>query len=309
MRTERDDSPYRLLFEVEGKPRRRGLRKVRSYVAFFENAVVIELDGVRDRYEAGDIYDIFVKEPVVEDVTSRTVELDFVEEGDANFYELEEETFPGLAALVEQSLTREWSHILRQWDYPVTVNWFLACCAVVQISSERNWRIFGSPPLEARVTDDRRVLYESWGFHNGRDLVKMLPKLLAGRAVKKWRKQQGFDPETVLTGEDSAVERRLWAWDLQRLIWLANLGLACQYLTKDEAFEWCLHAAAKLQPLFSGWDEFMDAYLRSYAEWADEDLTDPNSEAFCRAQIYQHYTRLPVHPWQVSWDQPLARQW
>ncbi len=62
-----------MLFEIEGVPRREKLfKKNRSYIAVYEDRLHIELDGEHDDIDINDVFDVYIKEPIVEDVTSRT---------------------------------------------------------------------------------------------------------------------------------------------------------------------------------------------------------------------------------------------
>jgi hypothetical protein len=207
----------RLLFEIEGVPRRRFMKKLRSYAALYEDAVEIELDGVRDLYTRHDVSDIFVKEPLVEGIDSRTVVVEFAEEGEQNWYELEESTFPEIASKIEMALEREWAFIADRRNYPDAVRWLTACCAVVSISGEENPFIFGGTYREPEnAAAQREVLYDSWGFNNRQELLAMLPLLLDGRAVKQYR-EAGMRQAAI---KREGGERCLWAWDLQRCILL-----------------------------------------------------------------------------------------
>jgi hypothetical protein len=123
----------RLLFEIEGVPRRRGLKKLISFISITENDIFIELDGETDFYSKNVIFDIYIKEPIVEDVTSRTTVIEFFEEGEQGYYELEDATFPSLSYQIEKILNNEWSYILEKHKYSDTIKWFNACNAIVNI--------------------------------------------------------------------------------------------------------------------------------------------------------------------------------
>jgi hypothetical protein len=294
-----------LIFEIEGKPNKVGFfKKQRSYIAVFYDAIVIEFNGEKDYYGRRDIFDIYIQEPVVEGVESRTTRIEFYEEGEQKNYALDDDTFPGLANKIEGILEKEWSHITKKRDYPETVKWFIACCSVVHIVSEQNPFIFGSAYKEPEnISAQREELYENWGFNNKHDLLDMLPQLLDDRTIKQNQKNAKY-------GEFNAdLERCFRAWDLQRLILLSALGYLCDYLSWEESLDWCLIAGKKLQGYFRSWDDFMNSYLLGYSIWSDEDLEDEDSEAYERKQVYEYYKKMLHSPWSVQWYLTLTKEW
>ncbi|MDR0576135.1 MAG: DUF1266 domain-containing protein [Candidatus Accumulibacter sp.] len=69
-------------------------------------------------------------------------------------------------------------------------------------------------------------------------------------------------------------ESCMWAWDLQRAIYLSAMGDVADFLSWDEAMDFCRQAGQKLQGVFTGWDSFMRGYLLGYCLWAGERLDD-----------------------------------
>ena len=272
-------------FEIEGVPRRKMLRKQRSYIGVYADHIEIELDGEREHIALEDIYDIYIQEPLTEDVDCRTTVVEYIEEGEQAWYELEDDTFPALASQMERVLKLEWAHFADKRRYPKTVRWFLACCLPQYVSAGQNPEIFGSGyKIPETMEGQRKVLYESWGINNNQDLVKMLKSLLKGRGDNR-------------------------AWDLQRLILLSSFGYVCDYLKYEDALDWCLEAALKLQGLYHSWDEFMAQYLEGYCDWADDDIEDEDSEGFQRKRIYEFYRNKFDSPYSISWDMPLSAEW
>lgn len=307
-----------LIFEIEGTPRRKGMfKKLRSHISVSGIGVRIELSGNIYTYSLDDIFDVYVKEPVVDGVDSRTTVIEFYIEGKPNFFELGDDTFPGLSDKMERVLKNEWAHLLKKRDYPKTVKWFTACCAVVEISSEQNPYIFGGRYKDAEtINAQREELLASWNFDNAFALKRMLPKLMNGRSVSQWRNvadaSDSPDADARALFEEikrAGGERCFWAWDFHRLIHISSLGYVCDWLSYEEALSWCLQAGLKLQKLFGGWDEFMRCYLLGYCFWAEEDPDDGDSETAARRRIYEHYKKLHASPWSVAWNLPLKREW
>jgi hypothetical protein len=181
------EGEQRLLFQIEGEPRRRGLKKLRSIVAVYNDEISIELDGESDIYSQEEIFDIYIKEPIVEDVDSRTTVIEFYEEGEQGYYELEDDTFPGLAAQMERVLAHEWAYILQKRKYPETVKWFNACNAILNIAAEQNPLIFGGADKNPDTMNaQRKVLFDTWKVNTAKDLEGWLYKLLDGRSVRQY---------------------------------------------------------------------------------------------------------------------------
>ena len=301
-----------LLFEIEGQAKRRFLKKLRTYAAGYTRGICCESDGNYYEFTRKEIVDIYIKEPVVEDVKSRTTVIDYIDAGVLNSFEMDDNTFPGLSEMIELTLANEWSYLTEQYAYPETVKWFVACCSVVSIVSGLNPCVFGNNYNDKQfILDQREELQSSWGFNDEHDFLSMLPDLLDGRAVKKYKASKNGDDcfTSMKTSDEEEYERCLWAWDLQRLILLCKLGIVCDYISWGKALDWCLLAGNKLQQLFCSWDDFMNSYLTGYCAWSGDDIEDEDSQAYERKQVYEYYKTLPQNPWQVAWNHPLKCEW
>lgn len=291
---EHSDDYGRLLFEIEGDSLRSGLRKYKSHIHLWEEAIRIQMWGDDDTYTLDDIIDVFIKEPVVEDVDSHSTLIVFYEDGEVDTYDLEDEVFPGLSEKMGRVLDRQWAFLEEKKDYTDTIKWFIACNSILQIVSECNPYIYGGNYKESVDRDGQReILHDSWGFNNKNDFLNMLPSLFDGRSVND---------------EDEELDE-LWAWDLQRLIMLSSYGYLCDWLSWEESLDWCLKAALRLQSIFTSWDDFISNYLAGFCFWAGEELSDENSEAHERMQVYNHYKKLRTNPWQIDWNYPLKKEW
>jgi hypothetical protein len=337
------------LFEIEGRPYKKGFKKYRSHVALYADRIEIEQYGERDVYLCDDIIDVFIKEPVIQGIDSRETFIEYYEEGEQGTYALEDDTFPGLAAKMELVIEDEWAFVSEKHAYSETVAWFNGCNAVVMIAGEQNPALFGGAYKNPDdIAGRREVLYESWRINNRKQLLAMLPKLLEGRAVTIYRAQrqvldganvqQAFgqfkssfdedDVQALLEGviaaeravadkqsDERAIfdeiahtggERCLWAWDLQRVLYLSALGYVADFLSWEEAMDYCLQAGLKLQGVFGGWDAFMRGYLLGYCLWAGERLDDEDGEAYERQAIFDCYRTLRNSPWATDWGTKLT---
>ncbi|MDR0355549.1 MAG: DUF1266 domain-containing protein [Deltaproteobacteria bacterium] len=308
----------KFIFEIEGKPIRKGFfKKIRSIVTFFDSRFRLEKEGEVSIFSVDEVRDVFVKEQSLGDCPDRVVVIELLHEGERVVLELPDGVFPGLSSKMEQMLEVHWPQIRKKRDGPQTVKWFMACCAVVFISSGQNPHIFGGLSKCPEAAEEaRRVLRDECGLESGDDLLRLLPKLLGGLSIAEWAEKTRTDPD-LDDYEESLVEeiklagceRCLWAFDLQRLIYLSAVGHVADFLSYEKALDWCLEAGAKLQIKHKNWDEFMKAYLMGFCYWAEEDPDDDRSESARRLKIYEFCKKLPGNPWLTPWDVPLKREW
>jgi hypothetical protein len=309
---EKDDG--RLIFELEGIPYKKNLfKKQRSYIAVYEDYMYIELAGEKDYIDLESIFNIYIKEPVTKEVTNRTTVVEFYDEGENNYYELEDITFDGLAEKMEHLIANQWRQFSEKKKAPGAVKWFNACCALVYLSNAQDPELFGGAvknPETAQTT--REELYQSWRFKNSNDFRRMLPELLEGRSVKQYVKAlEDFDAmdkstrQLLSTIRQTCGTKSIWAWDLCRLILLCSLGYVADYISYDDALEWCGKAGDKLQHIYTDWDSMVESYLYGYCFWSEEDLSDPSTEAGERASIYQTLKGTPGNPFAIDWRTPL----
>ena len=310
-----NQKPY---FEINGKPIKRNFfRKYRSYLAVYSDYIEIEMEGNHDIIQLDDIDDIFIKDPIIEDIDCRTVLIDYFEDGQRMQYTLEESTYEGVAEEMAEVLATKWTHFVEKYSYPATVKWFIACTLTIQISSELNPNIFGGQYKYPDVIKSQREgLAESWGFKSREDLLEMLPKLYEGRAMNQYLQKlenintlDSDNKELINTIRNTCGDKGIWAWDLQRLILISGLGYVSDYISYEEALDWCLKAALKLQSIYSSWDDFMQGYLWGYCFWSGDDMDDEDSEAYQRRQIYEFYKNKKGFPFTVSWNHPLTCEW
>lgn len=310
----------RLIFEIEGVPLRKlfGLKKHRSYIAVYDDQIHVILKGEEHRVQLNNIFDVFFKEPATWRTTSRTTEIYFYENGKTNTLNLlTDETFDGLSEKMEKVLQNEWVRSMEKRKYPDTIRWFIACNAVVSVSSGTNPYLYGlSFNNDETVADQRKELKRSWGFTQRSDLLDMLPSLYSGRAIANYF----ADLENMSNLKDkkrklmeriknTCGDNGIWAWDLQRLIWLCNLGYISGYLSYEESLDLALTAAKKLQSIYKSWDDFMNSYVLGYCYWSNDDIEDECSEAYARAKTYEYYKNRDDSPWNVDWNCPLSVEW
>ena len=147
----------------------------------------------------------------------------------------------------------------------------------------------GEPYETLRLIQDEEytsdVLEGGWGIEDKEEALEMLESLLGGRHAEKFAdefaaaKAGDFDKMDEENAEDyqnsveaivqvlevplSLVEQcqTLYAWDLERIGYLARLFVNIGYFEESEAWEWMEKAAVKVKETFSSWEEYIISVL------------------------------------------------
>jgi len=172
------------LFEIEGNPRKKVIRELRSYIAVFPGHIHIEVDGGAEDVDVRDIFNLFIQEPVFFDIKSRTTVIDYYFEGEEMRFELDDETYPGLSYHIEEMLKNEWAFFMEKKNYPDTVRWFNAACAFIYIAEGLDPDVFGGmfDTMEASV-EQKEALAAQWSLLNRMDFRARLDKMLGRGSV------------------------------------------------------------------------------------------------------------------------------
>ncbi|MDR0446330.1 MAG: DUF1266 domain-containing protein [Oscillospiraceae bacterium] len=129
------------------------------------------------------------------------------------------------------------------------------------------------------------ILGNGWGIEDRDEAIEMLESLLGGRHAQKFAedfanaKVGNFDELSEEDAEDyrNSVEaivdvlelpeervrqcETLYAWDLERVGYLARLFLNIGYITEDEAWSWIQKAAEKVKATFTSWEDYIISVL------------------------------------------------
>ncbi|MDR0441469.1 MAG: DUF1266 domain-containing protein [Candidatus Accumulibacter sp.] len=309
----------RLIFEIDGKPQRKGLFKKKSHLAFYKNGIVIDELGDHIEILKKNIANVYYSAPTVGDYDCVTVEIDHYDEGAIDTYPFDETTWDGIFARVDRLLDYEWNEFRKQKsELPDHIKWFNAVNAVSALSGEGDAELFGgdvkSPEVAVAV---REALFECWEVNIRQDLLNWFEKLYAGRSAKQAQEiideitSEGGNPKNL---NESSLHYLEWmqskyaiAWDMGRMIWIASQGYLADYLSHDEAVAYCVKAGKKLQSLFNGWDEMFHHYMQGYIYWSEDDPDDEECEAYQRICIYNWLKTLPKSPYRIYWDTKLEQ--
>jgi len=270
------------VFEIEGAPRRKMVRELRSYIAVSSTRIHVEVDGEADDIDIMDVFNIFIQEPWYFDIKSRTTVIDYYFEGDEMRYELDDDIYPGLSARMEGMLEEYWPHFAEKKKYPGTIMWFNAACAALCIVDNLDPGIFGGmfDTMEASVSQ-KEALHALWGIEKRDDLRAALERLLKGGSV----------------------------WARVSAIRLAATGFICGYLNLRGALGYCLLAGQSLQVTCRGWDGMMHEYLKEYCKLEKQDLEDENSRACDICETHDSLMRAAKGPYDVDFYYRLSEEW
>ncbi len=304
----------KFIFEIEGKPQKKGwLKKTKSHLAFYEKGIVIEELGDYIEILKKNIANIYYSAPMVGDYDCVTVEIDHFDEGEHNTYPFDETTWNGISARVDKLLDNEWNDFRKpKTEAPDNVKWFNAVNAVITLSCEGDSELFGgdikSPEIASNCRED---LFEFWSVNVRQDLLDCFEKLYAGRSAEQAKEiieeivKSGGDPNKLSEGNRYELEWRqsknAIAWDMARMIRIASLGYLADYVSYDEAISYCIVAGKKLQGLFHSWDDMFFNYMQGYIYWSGEDPKDEESEAYLRIKIYEWLKKQPKSPYRIYW--------
>jgi Protein of unknown function (DUF1266). len=129
------------------------------------------------------------------------------------------------------------------------------------------------------------MLEGGWGIENRKEGLEMLKSLLEGRHANKFKadhlalkagKRDKVDPDDaecydvsveaileVLELPQSYIDNcnTLYAWDLERIGYLARLFTHVEFITEDEAWDWMKKAGAKIKENFDSWESYIVSIL------------------------------------------------
>ena len=173
--------------------------------------------------------------------------------------------------------------------------WALGCATVL---TERNYDshtlLAGNELTEQNKLTAQRLLSESWGIDNRKDLLETLAWLdqeghradFATRGRKIWPLSQE-DYERLLAEEDDMETinrvhvvreyyvqlgaKSLYGWDYSRAICLCRWAYTVGYLNEEEAWGRILPMARLLQAVFDSWEDLGRNYLIGRQFWSYED--------------------------------------
>lgn len=283
----------------------------------YENGIFVRCVGKEKYINAKDIEHIYRNDNILDDKQSwRTLNIYYYENGERRRYRLADDNFPNLIEKIEELYKNEWKKYGR--DYPESVKWFIAVISNWLIVADRPHDIFG--PLNdssSFMETDREIIKRDWGIHNKSELINMCHRMINCPNIEKATNYFCGHNVSDIPAELMKVRtpimrdynKTMKAYDIYRVILLANFGYTAKFFTFEEAMDWCLKAGSELQRNYRSWDDFYENYLLGYCFWSEEDADLIGTHANRRKRIYEEMKKYPTHPWQISWNTMLRREW
>ena len=208
----------------------------------------------------------------------------------------------GLASLFVSILllggARCWAKKKEPLNYTVAQKeWGLAVGAILTKDNSADFYSLAgrwNSPREQKIVQD--ILSTGWGVHSRKDLLHMLNRVWtrghrgsmqeirrglawgwSPQAIRLYSKFRGHPCsfrriEWVRNHADELGENSMVAWDLSRLVSLVRWGVFVGYLSDEEAWEWIMPAAKKIQASFNSWQEFGEDYLLGRSFWSPNEM-------------------------------------
>ncbi len=304
------------LFNIEVVKKGLFKKKVHYFKAF-EKGLIIKRANNERYIDADSILNIYREDNVIAGRSWRVIVIYYVLESGEKFkYTIVDDEFPDIIEKVESLWDNEWKNYGQK--YSETIKWILACTANVNMIWEVPYNHFGIP-----FDDDKKFklikdsLANDWDISNKQDLIEMCDYLYSGEYTNsciefyKNSSNGSISNERLKIKDDilNNKERYTYTYDLQRVILVSSLGYSNGYFTYEEALDYALNAAKKIQELHGSWDEFYKSYLLGYCFWSEQDADTADTNANKRKVIYEKTKKFPTHPWTISWNTELKRDW
>ena len=174
----------------------------------------------------------------------------------------------------------------------------------------------------------RWILEDDWGIGSRKELIQTLNKVWkrghrgSMQEIKR-ELEMGWSPQIIclyarFRGHHCSFRRIGWVrdhadeldensmvgWDLARVISLARWGVHVGYLSEEEAWEWIMPAAQKIQTALSSWQELGEDYLFGRSFWSPRTMRKDGDKL--QSGIYW-LIHAPGSPWGINdWNLDLT---
>jgi tetratricopeptide (TPR) repeat protein len=204
--------------------------------------------------------------------------------------------------------------------------WALACTAILFGGNGMGLNsLTGADPSSNHALEERASLISWWRIVNRTALLEQLETLvedghsaswqLARKKVKNTLKVDAFTSDRRNSLEDRHAlqlvdrygndfgKRGLYAWDYCRYISLCRWGAEVGFITPDEAWTLIMPVAAKIQKLYSSWEQVGGEYLIGRDFWSHSQYEEGREHY---ATLINWLLKTPASPWvQLPWDTDL----
>lgn len=224
-----------------------------------------------------------------------------------------------------------------------TVLWMNAAVSPIFAAENKNWMIFGGYRYgnKEKTAADYHTLQMQYSAVNHDELLDKMQEILEiGESesyqlmMKRYqdagffelRREQLCSEETfpqmklyqrrwlydMIRGYKVYGEKAILAFDLCRVLAVAQMGFMVGHLSLEEALDCSWKAAIALQASFTGWEEMCDSFLRGYAFHTQQDKDEPTSSLAARIRLVEELQKsgCPISrtkPFDLHWDTLLEK--
>ena len=200
--------------------------------------------------------------------------------------------------------------------------WGLATSAVLTRCNRHDFfSLTGVADNKQGTKDAKYILSNCWSVYSRAQLINTLQSLtekghrasyqMIRREFKKPPEERELDFINVSRiafvekySEQQLGEHPLMGWDLARVISLARWGVSSGYLEKNEAWDWIMPAAQKIQKTYSSWKEVGESYLLGREFWS---VSQMRKNGYDHQQAVFWLTSNEHSPWkQFDWNLDLT---
>ncbi len=203
--------------------------------------------------------------------------------------------------------------------------WALACSAILTQANGNSHFTLASVSLQE--TERTKDLMEKWWSVRGPNTLHGILNSLEKGSHHKTYTQYSNALDAIPLGTEDAVllkmlpdaqahrrmtfvrqnraklgKRGILGWDLCRYIYVARMGYAMGYLTREETWQLIAKVAPVIQKNFSSWKDLGENYIAGRKFWEGE-----NTEQMQAVMELMLESKDPNNPWsQSAWNQDLA---
>ncbi len=285
------------------------------YIYFHEKGICQVWKGNPKYYTLDSMTEIYRYEDIFANQPDSMFSMVYVSPEDNEEYvtRIRDSYYPGLLETAKKLVETEPAYQKFNFEFPDTVKWFLGCSAAMFIWWKKNPYIYAEPYADKPNPYVFEDLKRDWGVTDKAGLEKQLTYLYQG----PYMYQLSHDPNSVdlhrelkqLKANRSTPIIDEWTYDLYRIMFLCNNGVACGHLTYTEAYDWSLKAGLFLQELHGSWQEMHDSSIRGYCKAFGGNINNKDSTAYIRKTIFDTIVTKPNNPWTIPWDTKLTREW
>jgi hypothetical protein len=278
-------------------------------VKVFTYGITLVFAGEEKHYSLENIEDVFLT--LKPDTCEKIVAVDAIDKGKQVHFSLYERDFPGLQESMDLALKDGWGGFYKKRNTNKTAIWIHAVCATSAVLGERNPFIYSFKVKNPEFsTAERKRVSSDWGLPDRGSLLRKLA-MLVNRDFADLNLPQNHPK--MIRSERAHIMRALMVVTTTEVMSLALDGYACDWLSYEESFAWCLKAGNMLRYACSDWDSYAQCMLECFDIFSNTPIIDnpvmgktASRDSFMDAKTAykkatEHLSQLPEDPRQIPW--------